>query len=809
MCPDGQRRYSPQAQALIDVVTAKYSRGPRLACGCQDRQVHALDGGRLYVFRAPLFGQVPPLPVEMTLDEFCADNAHDLKVIDVVSGLRSGERIELKGFGYPCITAFNAVQAWTLWELPKADGALGLKAVGSGKSLSSLMAPMAVKNCNLAVLLGEPSQRFHYKMFYLRLREHFRVPTLILDKPEMQAGLHFIVGAPALHFRPYSLLSQPKSTDLLEQLAPDLIIADECFTYNTKITTDRGPLDIGHIVNNKLNVKVVSRSSDGNIQYKPVVRWLKKNTPASLVKVVHETGYFICTPEHKVWTESGEYVRADQLLGKIVRTLSETVHSNAEDRGTECSRVVGIEVLERGGDGRFERCVGEDQSVYDLEVEDNHNYFADGVLVSNCHRISRRQNSSTNRILRYFSKNNHKSPRLCAWSGTLVKKSLRDIAHLSTFSLGMNSPYPIDPNEVDRWANVIDPQPMPDTDSATARALGDAFGYDLRRGLQARVSETYGVITTRGSSASASMSMHERKIDKIPEIIREKLSGVRNDLQRPDGEPLVEDLEIARCAREVGSGFHYYWFYQEWANAKTDEERYDIEVKIDNWFNCRKAFMKELRAKLTYPSVHMDSPMLCSNAAERAWRVPRYDGDLPVWPSETWPAWSAVKDKVQHESRTMWIDEYLARDAAEWGREHRGIIWYLNSAFGKKVAEILGVHCHGGGPDAEAAIMAESGKQTIVASIKAHGSGRDGLQHKFSEQLIAEIPSSNSIFEQLLGRLCRDGQKEDSISTWVYLHVTENKDALRNAIREAEFVEQSTGNGQLLLMCDRSFELSW
>jgi N12 class adenine-specific DNA methylase len=51
----------------------------------------------------------------------------------------------------------------------------------------------------------------------------------------------------------------------------------------------------------------------------------------------------------------------------------------------ECSRVVGVEVLEQGSAGGLGGSGGENRIVYDLEVADNHNFFAEGVLVSNCH----------------------------------------------------------------------------------------------------------------------------------------------------------------------------------------------------------------------------------------------------------------------------------------------------------------------------------------------------------------------------------------------------------------------------------------
>lgn len=60
-----------------------------------------------------------------------------------------------------------------------------------------------------------------------------------------------------------------------------------------------------------------------------------------------------------------------------------------QDGRARSTRVVSVEVLERGSDGG-PRPRGSSDSrghgfVYNLEVADNHNYFADGVLVSNCH----------------------------------------------------------------------------------------------------------------------------------------------------------------------------------------------------------------------------------------------------------------------------------------------------------------------------------------------------------------------------------------------------------------------------------------
>ena len=64
-----------------------------------------------------------------------------------------------------------------------------------------------------------------------------------------------------------------------------------------------------------------------------------------------------------------------------------TMDRSQEDESVGSSWVESVEILEQGNRREPESCGREDQFVYCLEVEGNHNFFADGVLVSNCHRI--------------------------------------------------------------------------------------------------------------------------------------------------------------------------------------------------------------------------------------------------------------------------------------------------------------------------------------------------------------------------------------------------------------------------------------
>ena len=59
------------------------------------------------------------------------------------------------------------------------------------------------------------------------------------------------------------------------------------------------------------------------------------------------------------------------------------VSGREEDCRSERARVVSVEVLEQGSDGEPRRDREEDQFVYDIGVEGQHNYFAGGLLVHN------------------------------------------------------------------------------------------------------------------------------------------------------------------------------------------------------------------------------------------------------------------------------------------------------------------------------------------------------------------------------------------------------------------------------------------
>jgi hypothetical protein len=95
------------------------------------------------------------------------------------------------------------------------------------------------------------------------------------------------------------------------------------------------------------------------------------------------------------------------------------------------------------------------------------------------------------------------------------------------------------------------------------------------------------------------------------------------------------------------------------------------------------------------------------------------------------------------------------------------------------------------------AILRERGQRSIVASMKSHGRGRNGLQFAFHRQLITCPPSTNTDHEQLIGRLHRDGQQND-VETEVFAHTPELRNRLDSAKARARYVSATWGAPQKL-----------
>jgi hypothetical protein len=121
------------------------------------------------------------------------------------------------------------VQAWALWEAPQQGGLLASLATGAGKTLIGILMAMVwpwialpdgTRRPVRALLLIPADLREQFEHDWNFYGEHWELPNLA-------GGRFFDKNKPTLHVVAYSELSHEKSSALLDQINPDLVMGDE------------------------------------------------------------------------------------------------------------------------------------------------------------------------------------------------------------------------------------------------------------------------------------------------------------------------------------------------------------------------------------------------------------------------------------------------------------------------------------------------------------------------------------------------------------------------------------------------------
>lgn len=419
------------------------------------------------------------------------------------------------------------------------------------------------------------------------------------------------------------------------------------------------------------------------------------------------------------------------------------------------------------------------------------------IIADECHKLRDRKTATTKRVMRFFDEHPH--TRFAAWSGSVTSKSIQDYAHLSALALKNGSPLPIDPENVSDWARAIDPpmraggecDPGPLLEGLIATGCCTA-GQPLYRGFATRLHETLGVVSTRAPAVDIPLEITERKPPKAPDGITEHIKNAMAFV-RPDGEELVTAMQAVECAIQIASGFHYKWIFPK-------HKFPDDEQLITDWRMLRAAWHKEQRTKLKASEENLDSPALLEHAAQRALGLRVAHKGMPVWHSLHYKAWHAIKDRVHHEGQAVRLDDWLVQDAARWMHSNHGIVWYAYKEFAEWLSEVSGLPYFGEGKESKAGLLRERGDRSVIASIKAHGTGTNKLQFAFSSQLYGQPPGSPDGWEQSLSRLHRPGQTAPEVTAEFYMHTRELRKRVLGALRKAYYVAGTMRSDQRIHM---------
>ncbi len=454
------------------------------------------------------------------------------------------------------------------------------------------------------------------------------------------------------------------------------------------------------------------------------------------------------------------------------------------------------------------------------------------------------------RFLRSFGE--RPSMRFASQSGSYTSKSIKQYAHFLALSFRDNSPAPHHPPTVDRWAMAIDAadklNPYPCEPGALLELCGEPEANienlqdKARSAYSRRLYETLGCIATSDPNLPCALELSERVPPPMPPEVAAAIKFTNDKDERPDGEQLQTPLEVSAVTRRLSGGFYYRWRFPHVvgghcpAHTSTQEQcalcmstRKDV---IEKWRAARKKWRGEVNRKCKDKIEFLDSPQLVEHAAER-WHngykfnnhgvVEEYPpftrtGPRRVFESEHWPLWNQLRKTVENVRQAVWITDangvevgrWLAEDAARWAAENKGILWYQHDAFAHgvlKAAKEIGLELpfYGGGKQASIDILTEKGNRSILASIKAHGTGKN-LQHAFHKNLVLNIPSDPRVWEQMIGRTYRTQQKADVVTVEVYRHTPDYREAIRTAQARARYIEQTARNRQRLSIATIGWE---
>jgi hypothetical protein len=241
----------------------------------------------------------------------------------------------------------------------------------SGKTfiISALLLWYAIAYPNSQIAIVGPSWRQTKRILTRIAQFTHKLPPHIAFKPQ-KTQIHFTNNSTIEAF--------PNNPETIRGPTFDVVY---CLPAGTKVTLANGnTLPIEEL---KPGQEVLSYNTlTGTVQSKKVLRTFSNpKAGRRLMRITHCHGELECTSEHKVYTLNRGYIPASQLnqTDKILclKALAKPNPPN-QKQILQCKIAKTQESLEET----------KQDFVYDIEVEDNHNYFANGTLVSNCDELN-------------------------------------------------------------------------------------------------------------------------------------------------------------------------------------------------------------------------------------------------------------------------------------------------------------------------------------------------------------------------------------------------------------------------------------
>lgn len=166
------------------------------------------------------------------------------------------------------------------------------------------------------------------------------------------------------------------------------VVIDECFPYDTCIITSDGNINIGQLYymkerNEALPMVKTFNENTKKFEYKKILNAFRKQND-NLIEIICSKMKITSTEKHRYLTHNGWKEAKDLIIGDYII-------SYYDNEIYEYSKITKITKNIKN----FDECKYKRNYVFDLEIEDNHNYIVkkgvenvqNGFVVHNCHNV--------------------------------------------------------------------------------------------------------------------------------------------------------------------------------------------------------------------------------------------------------------------------------------------------------------------------------------------------------------------------------------------------------------------------------------
>lgn len=439
----------------------------------------------------------------------------------------------------------------------------------------------------------------------------------------------------------------------------------------------------------------------------------------------------------------------------------------------------------------------------------------DLLILDEAHRVKNKKAGVTKRVGRYLQA--HPDTKVVAISGTMVKSSIEDFAHIIEWVLKDKSPLPRAAGELIAWVAALDADVNPFEMvgpgallnwSTPAEVKAEGPIRAARLGFQRRLTETQGVVATKDESVSA--SLYVRGVPyKVSATTERHFENLRTLGETPDGRWIEEEAIIWALTGQLALGLHYVtvdrdklmsWPGRHEYLAAAEGEAFmpiagmtpELTAFIESarapqeWTNARREWNSFVRETLAH-SHKLDTQFQVELAC--------LDGKLD---DRALLAWKAVEKQFTPIPIDVWHDQAALDLCEAWARKKPGIVWVKHRLFGAELARRTGLPYYvNDGLDARGNFIDdETGKRSIIASIDSNATGRNLQQ--FARNLFTIVPGA-SLAEQAIGRTHRSGQLADEIEAEFLIGCREHFQSFQKALAGARMANEVQGASQKLL----------